>query len=39
MGTITIRALESMEWAAFRDFRLQALKAAPGVFGSSYEVK
>jgi RimJ/RimL family protein N-acetyltransferase len=37
MSSITIRALDSTEWVAFRDFRLQALKSAPGVFGSSYE--
>jgi GNAT superfamily N-acetyltransferase len=39
MSSITIRALDSAEWAAFRDFRLQALKADPGVFGSSYETE
>jgi len=39
MSSITIRALDSTEWAVFRDFRLQALKAAPGVFGSSYETE
>jgi RimJ/RimL family protein N-acetyltransferase len=39
LSTIIIRALDSTEWAAFRDFRLQALKAAPGVFGSSYQAE
>jgi GNAT superfamily N-acetyltransferase len=34
---ITIRPLESREWAVLRDFRLQALKAAPGVYGESWE--
>jgi RimJ/RimL family protein N-acetyltransferase len=36
MNSIIIRALESAEWAAFRDFRLQALTAAPGFFGAAY---
>jgi RimJ/RimL family protein N-acetyltransferase len=39
MDSIIIRALDPTEWAAFRDFRLQALTATPGVFGSSYEVE
>src|SRR5208337_5266913 len=39
MNSIIIRALESTEWAAFRDFRLQALQAAPGVFASAYETE
>jgi RimJ/RimL family protein N-acetyltransferase len=34
---IHIRGLEPPEWRLFRDFRLAALQAAPGVFGSSYE--
>jgi GNAT superfamily N-acetyltransferase len=34
---ITTRPFEPTEWAVFRDFRLQALKASPGVFGESYE--
>lgn len=37
MERITIRPLEASEWPLFRDFRLMALKAAPGVFLSSYE--
>src|SRR5258707_983975 len=39
MNAIIIRALESSEWAAFRDFRLQALQAAPGFFGSAYAIE
>jgi GNAT superfamily N-acetyltransferase len=39
MNSIIIRALESSEWSALRDFRLQALKAAPGVFGSAYRTE
>jgi RimJ/RimL family protein N-acetyltransferase len=39
MNSITIRALDPAEWEAFRDFRLAALKAAPGVFCSSYEAE
>jgi len=39
MKTITIRPLISTEWVEFRDFRLQALQAAPGVFHSSYELE
>jgi RimJ/RimL family protein N-acetyltransferase len=39
LSTISIRALDSTEWAVFRDFRLAALKAAPGVFGSSYQAE
>jgi RimJ/RimL family protein N-acetyltransferase len=35
--TITIRALESDEWEQFRDVRLAALKAVPGVYGTRYE--
>jgi RimJ/RimL family protein N-acetyltransferase len=34
---IQIRVLEPSEWRLFREFRLAALQAAPGVFGSSYE--
>ena len=37
--SIFIRPLHPAEWTAFRDFRLQALKVAPGVFGSSYEAE
>jgi RimJ/RimL family protein N-acetyltransferase len=36
MNSIIIRALECSEWVAFRDFRLQALAAHPGVFGAAY---
>jgi RimJ/RimL family protein N-acetyltransferase len=39
MDAVTIRALDPAEWQAFRDFRLHALKTAPGVFGSSYETE
>jgi RimJ/RimL family protein N-acetyltransferase len=39
MNSIRIRALDSAEWATFKDFRLQALKAAPGMFASSYEAE
>jgi len=39
MSSITTRPLHPTEWVAFRDFRLQALQAAPGVFHSSYEVE
>jgi GNAT superfamily N-acetyltransferase len=39
MNSIIIRALESSEWTAFRDFRLQGLKVAPGVFGSAYGIE
>lgn len=34
---IAIRALEPGEWELFRDFRLAALKAAPGVYGTSHD--
>jgi RimJ/RimL family protein N-acetyltransferase len=37
MNSITIRALDPAEWATFRDFRLHALKSAPGVFTGTYE--
>jgi RimJ/RimL family protein N-acetyltransferase len=37
MSGFIIRALEPSEWEAFRDFRLDALKAAPGVFAFSYD--
>jgi RimJ/RimL family protein N-acetyltransferase len=37
MSAITIRALEPSEWECFRDFRLDSLKAAPGVFATSYD--
>lgn len=36
-GGISIRPLEPREWQAFRDFRLAALRAMPGVFSSAYE--
>jgi RimJ/RimL family protein N-acetyltransferase len=34
---ITIRPLDPTEWEMFRDFRLAALQAAPGVFSASYD--
>jgi len=37
MSDIFIRALESSEWKAFREFRLASLKASPGVFSFSYD--
>ena len=37
MNSVIIRALDPAEWAVFRDFRLQALRAAPGVFITSYD--
>jgi len=37
MNSITIRPLETKEWETFRDFRLRALKAEPGVFHSSFQ--
>jgi GNAT superfamily N-acetyltransferase len=37
MNSITIRPLGPKEWAAFKNFRLLALKAEPGVFHSCYE--
>jgi RimJ/RimL family protein N-acetyltransferase len=37
MSSVIIRALDPSEWTAFRDFRLQALRTAPGVFATSYE--
>lgn len=36
-GRTTIRPSNSSEWQTFRDFRLAALRAAPGVFAASYE--
>jgi GNAT superfamily N-acetyltransferase len=39
MKAITIRALSSEEWPAFREFRLHALQDARSVFGSSYEAE
>jgi RimJ/RimL family protein N-acetyltransferase len=39
MNTITTRPLSPTEWVEFRDFRLQALRAAPGVFHSSHDVE
>jgi L-amino acid N-acyltransferase YncA len=35
--TMTIRALGGDEWQQFRDLRLAALKAVPGVYGTRYE--
>ena len=37
MTSVMIRALDPWEWETFRDFRLGALKASPGVFAMSYE--
>src|SRR5438309_11991036 len=37
MHAIAIRPFEPAEWERFRDFRLAALKASPGLFASSYE--
>ena len=37
MSPVAIRALDRSEWAMFRDFRLAALKAAPGAFATGYE--
>jgi len=37
MTAITIRELDPDEWESFRDFRLAALKASPGVYGSRYD--
>jgi RimJ/RimL family protein N-acetyltransferase len=39
MDAATIRTLDPAEWPVFRDFRLYALKTAPGVFGSCYEAE
>lgn len=36
--TIAIRPLDPDEWEVFRDLRLAALKAEPGVYGARYEV-
>jgi RimJ/RimL family protein N-acetyltransferase len=37
LSHITIRALAPSEWQIFRQFRLNALRASPGVFAMSYE--
>lgn len=37
MHDVIIRALEPLEWEAFRNFRLELLKAAPGVFATTYD--
>ena len=37
MSVIIIRPLDPSEWFAFREFRLGALKAAPGVFWASHD--
>lgn len=39
MDSIIIRPLDPTEWASFWDFRLHALKVAPGAFASSHEVE
>jgi RimJ/RimL family protein N-acetyltransferase len=36
LTSITIRPFDPEEWSLFRDFRLNALKATPGVFATSY---
>jgi ribosomal protein S18 acetylase RimI-like enzyme len=36
-GPVTIRRLRAAEWAALRALRLEALREAPGAFGSTYE--
>jgi RimJ/RimL family protein N-acetyltransferase len=37
MNPITIRPFEISDWQRFRDFRLAALAAAPGMFSSSHQ--
>jgi len=37
MNSVIIRALDPSEWAVFRDLRLEALRAAPGFFVTSYD--
>lgn len=37
MKAVHIRPLEPTDWESFRDFRLAALKAAPGSFASSFD--
>jgi RimJ/RimL family protein N-acetyltransferase len=37
MNDIQIRPLRASEWSTFKDFRLAALKSAPGMFATSYE--
>ena len=37
MSAIAIRPLDPSEWSVFREFRLGALKASPGVFWTSYD--
>ena len=34
---VSVRPFGAAEWRSFRDFRLKALKAAPGVFSATYE--
>jgi GNAT superfamily N-acetyltransferase len=36
-GDLLIRELHPDEWQLFRDFRLAALQATPGVYGTRYE--
>ena len=36
MPSFRIRPFEPNDWLIFKEFRLQALKAAPGVFATSY---
>jgi len=37
LSDISIRALDPAEWRMLRDFRLEALKSAPGVYALSHE--
>lgn len=37
MNSVILRPLEASEWKVFRDFRLDSLKAAPGVFAMTYD--
>jgi RimJ/RimL family protein N-acetyltransferase len=37
MSNVIIRALAPSEWQAFRDFRLDSLRDAPGVFAMTYD--
>ena len=37
MNAIHIRPLHAEEWSSFKEFRLAALKLAPGMFAASYD--
>jgi len=37
VNDISIRGLDTDEWKMLRDFRLQALKSAPGAFALSHD--